>query len=357
MNTSRLAGVVLCACVLAAPAAAQNGAETAQTSAAATASAGQVAVVILSDPTGASLLASDGRTVVASLPVTKTFAAPTPWRSCVSYPGVTVRWSSGVVVKIGQIELCPEDGSRQQIVVSVPVAPTPTASVTAPSPSSTAVCRDGGVFYKPDNGRCATGANVPASVPASVPPAVSEPNSPTASANAPREPSGPTTLPVTMIKQTMNETGYRFIVPGTVNTYRAGSANCFGQANSALNASVYGNMITGTINTTATANCSGTSTSNTIVTPAQSVSYAVEGATLALQLPDRRVAVVNCNSKFNWTQWGGGPRRSCRIPTVTQFDAEFNGDKAKLIWRVGINGEKVVSETYDLIQILDPPVR
>ena len=80
----------------------------------------------------------------------------------------------------------------------------------------------------------------------------------------------------------------------------------------------------------------------------------VRGAALSLQLPDGRIAVVNCDSKMNWTQFAGGPRRSCRIPTSDRFEAQFNGEKAKLIWRVGINAEKVVSETYDLIEILDP---
>ncbi len=64
---------------------------------------------------------------------------------------------------------------------------------------------------------------------------------------------------------------------------------------------------------------------------------------------------MNCDSKFNWTKLTGGPRRSCRIPASDRFDVQFSGDKAKLVWRVGINGEKTVSETYDLIQILDPP--
>ena len=37
--------------------------------------------------------------------------------------------------------------------------------------------------------------------------------------------------------------------------------------------------------------------------PALAGSYQVRGATLALQLPDGRVAVVNCDSKTNWTEW------------------------------------------------------
>ena len=57
----------------------------------------------------------------------------------------------------------------------------------------------------------------------------------------------------------------------------------------------------------------------------------------------------------NLDGYSEGPRRSCRTPTVDRFDVEFKGDRAKLIWRVGVNAEKVVSETYDLIQILDPP--
>jgi hypothetical protein len=48
------------------------------------------------------------------------------------------------------------------------------------------------------------------------------------------------------------------------------------------------------------------------------------------------------------------PRRSCRVPTTDQFEAEFEGEKAKLVWRVGISGEKEKSETYKLIEILEP---
>jgi hypothetical protein len=343
MNPSRLATLALFACSLAGSAFAQGG---------------QVAVVVLSDPPGASLLAADGRTVVASLPLTKTYTTPTPWRACVSYPGFTVRWSNGAEVKIGRIDLCPEDGGRQQIVVSVPLVPAPTP-VPPPASQSTVVCRDGGIVYKPADGRCATPASASPKVStagnASNPPAtVRETPTESSSASVPRQESGRTTLSVTMTQQRMNESTYQFMVPGTVNTYRAGSSNCYGQTNGTLYANVVGSTVIGTVNGASSATCSGSETSNTTVTPARSVSYTLQGATLALQLPDGRTAVVNCNSKLNWTEWSGGPRRSCRIPTVTQFDVEFSGDKAKLIWRVGINGEKVVSETYDLIQILDP---
>jgi hypothetical protein len=34
--------------------------------------------------------------------------------------------------------------------------------------------------------------------------------------------------------------------------------------------------------------------------------------------------------------------------------AQFHDEKAKLFWRVGISGEKEKSETYRLIEILEP---
>jgi hypothetical protein len=64
------------------------------------------------------------------------------------------------------------------------------------------------------------------------------------------------------------------------------------------------------------------------------------------------VAVVNCDSKVNWG-WSMSPRRDCRVPTVTTIDAEFDGDNVKLSWRLGIDGEKAVSETYRLLAVLD----
>jgi hypothetical protein len=82
----------------------------------------------------------------------------------------------------------------------------------------------------------------------------------------------------------------------------------------------------------------------------------VQGATLSLQLPDGRIAVVNCKGKFNWSDWSNpNMYRSCRVPLVADVQAEFDGDKAKLKWSVSIDGKKMESETYKILAVLDKP--
>jgi hypothetical protein len=166
-----------------------------------------------------------------------------------------------------------------------------------------------------------------------------------------------TILPVVVLGRQLTETEQGFVVPGYVSTQTASSATCSADTRGTVSAYDLGGIVTGTINSTTTADCHGRSTSNTTVSPPRTVRYTVRGATFSLQLPDRRVAVVNCDSKVNWTEFSMNPRRSCRIPTVSRFSVDFSGDKAKLIWRVGVNGEKIVSETYTLIEILEPQQR
>ena len=85
-------------------------------------------------------------------------------------------------------------------------------------------------------------------------------------------------------------------------------------------------------------------------------SYTVRGATFTLELPDGRLAVVNCESKFAEHMAGrAGNRRSCRMPLVQSIQVDFHGDKAKLIWPVSIDGKKLESETYKILGILDKP--
>lgn len=40
---------------------------------------------------------------------------------------------------------------------------------------------------------------------------------------------------------------------------------------------------------------------------------------------------------------------------VDSFQADFKGDNAKLIWAVSLDGKKVQSETYKILDILDKP--
>ena len=84
--------------------------------------------------------------------------------------------------------------------------------------------------------------------------------------------------------------------------------------------------------------------------------FKVYGATFTLQLPDGRLAVVNCDGKFAEHMAGrSGNRRSCRAPIVDNIEADFKGDNAKLIWPVSLDGKKMQSETYKILGILDKP--
>jgi hypothetical protein len=81
--------------------------------------------------------------------------------------------------------------------------------------------------------------------------------------------------------------------------------------------------------------------------------FQVTGATLTLQLPDGRAAVVNCAAKFQERFAGPvGNRRSCRVPLVDEFQAEFHGGSARLSWNVSLDGKKSESETYKILAIV-----
>jgi hypothetical protein len=86
---------------------------------------------------------------------------------------------------------------------------------------------------------------------------------------------------------------------------------------------------------------------------AQTRSYTVTGATLTLQLPDRRLVRVTCESKYA-LRFDYINRRSCRTPPADEVTAEFNGDEAKLIWSVSLDNRKTQSETYTILNIGAP---
>ena len=141
-------------------------------------------------------------------------------------------------------------------------------------------------------------------------------------------------LDVTIIDRHEDETDYTYVVP----------AHSSSQTDSNLNCNPAANNVT----------CNASSTTTGSSTPAHQVSYHVRGATFSLQLPDGRVAVVNCESKFKERLAGpAGNVRDCRVPLVDNITAEFKGDKAKLVWVVSVDGKKTQSETYKVLGILN----
>ena len=140
---------------------------------------------------------------------------------------------------------------------------------------------------------------------------------------------------VKIIDRQNNQTGYSYVVPGQSSAVSNTNVNCNGGETSV--------------------NCSGSTTTSRVSTPPRGVAYDVTGATLSLQLPNGKTAVVNCESKLNWTDFSkmDQVRRSCKVPLVNDIQAEFDGNKAKLKWPVSIDGKKLDSETYKILAILD----
>src|SRR6266436_642781 len=143
-------------------------------------------------------------------------------------------------------------------------------------------------------------------------------------------------LAVKIVDRQDNDTDYTYVV----------SAHWFSNSNTNVNCGGSDTNV----------NCNGSTNSTGTITPAHQVSYHVRGATFTLQLPAGRGAIVNCESKFKERMTGpAGNHRSCRMPLVENIDAEFHGDKAKLIWVVSLDGKKLESETYKVLAILDKP--
>jgi hypothetical protein len=139
-------------------------------------------------------------------------------------------------------------------------------------------------------------------------------------------------LNVKIIARQDNETEYTYVVAGYSSSNSNTNVNCYGDTS---------------------VTCSGSTTTSGVSTPGHQVSFKVRGATYSLLLPDGRVAVVNCESKFAEHMAGhAGNHRSCRMPLVDDIEAEFNGDKAKLRWNVSLDGKKTASETYKILAVL-----
>ena len=143
-------------------------------------------------------------------------------------------------------------------------------------------------------------------------------------------------LTVRIIDRQTHDTRYTYSVPGYSTATAQTNVNCLDRGT--------------------TVNCSGTTTATGTNVPAHSGSFEVRGATFSLQLPDGRIAVVNCDSKFAERFAGpAGNHRDCRVPIVDSIEAEFSGNNAKLKWPVSLDGKKVESETYKILGILDKP--
>lgn len=101
--------------------------------------------------------------------------------------------------------------------------------------------------------------------------------------------------------------------------------------------------------------CTGGVTEGTVLVG----EYNVTGVTLSLLLPDGRLAVVNCAAKYKFwvapsdeAKGNLGHYRDCRQPPTDNITTEFNGNEAKLLWPVSIDGSKMQNETYKVIAIL-----
>jgi hypothetical protein len=137
---------------------------------------------------------------------------------------------------------------------------------------------------------------------------------------------------VKIIQRQNNETGYSGYVPGHSSSTSTSNVNCYAGSSDV--------------------NCSGTTNTYGTNTGPREISYNVTGATFSLLLPDGRVAVVNCVSKYS-PKGDYVNRRSCRMPITDDVEAEFKGKNAKLFWPVSLDGKKIESETYKILAVLD----
>lgn len=139
------------------------------------------------------------------------------------------------------------------------------------------------------------------------------------------------TAKVTIIERHSTQTAYSRDTPGSTTFTTDGDSGCGGYLG--------------------IANCTTTSTTRQVSTLARHTNYEVQGATLSLRLPDKRVVVVSCLSKYT-PRADPFHRRSCKIPVAKEIEAVFDGDQATLMWPVSLDGSKAESETYKIVGIL-----
>ncbi len=142
-----------------------------------------------------------------------------------------------------------------------------------------------------------------------------------------------TRVSVKVVNRKDTDTDYSYQIPGHATSSSDINSNCLGSGSDV--------------------NCSGSGQINTVITAPRSVYMHLTGATFTLLLTDGRMAVVNCESKFQERFAGlNGNRRSCRVPLVDDLQAEFKGNGVKLFWPVSLDGKKVESETYKVLAVV-----
>jgi len=148
-------------------------------------------------------------------------------------------------------------------------------------------------------------------------------------------------LNAVIVDRKTSETSYTYISPARATSTTSSTTNCGGTATTFIPQI-----------TNIDINCNGSASTNTTIQPSAQYGYDVTGATFTLRLPDGRHVIVNCDDKYA-LKFDYINRRSCRMPLVDNISVEFDGDKAKLIWQVSIDGKKTESETYRMLAVLN----
>jgi len=139
-------------------------------------------------------------------------------------------------------------------------------------------------------------------------------------------------LETTVLYRQNSDTNYSPVIPGyTTSTTDAGVDCAADVANEA---------------------CSGSAHPAQLAIAPHEPSLNVVGTTLSLLLPDGRVAVVNCATKYA-SRGTAIVRRNCAMPLVEHVEAEFNGRNAKLKWLFDADSRKTESENYKIVALLD----
>ena len=167
--------------------------------------------------------------------------------------------------------------------------------------------------------------------------------SPSRAAMASLKSKGPLVLNVTIVDRKSSDTLYTYVSPALATSASTPNPTCAPQLTRVTPSSTSVNV-----------HCGGTSSVKTAFRPSLERGYAVRGTTFTLKLPDGRHLVVNCDttSALNVDDVN---RERCRTPLLDQIGVQIDGDNAKLIWPIGIDGKKNESETYRVLAILGDP--